>query len=97
MKNATASVESQRRVSGASLPFTVVKKLHTEHCLQPPTPLNYYTHTHTPVCRETFKRVYSPNNFKFMLLNNVLMLCVWTLVFAPVHSFLPLTKEYNGE
>ncbi len=41
-----------------------------------------YTHTHTSVCRETFKRVHSPNNFKFMLLRNVLMLCVWTLVFV---------------
>ncbi len=28
-------------------------------------------------------RVYSPNNFKFMLLRNALMLCVWTLVFVP--------------
>ncbi len=74
------SFSAQNFHLGASLPFTV-----TTYCLQPHAPLKDHTHTQTqtPVCRETFKRVYSPNNFTLMLLRNVLMLCVWTLAFVP--------------
>ncbi len=58
-------------------------------------PYGTHTHTHThthcvQVCRETFKRVYSPNNFKFMLLKNVLMLCAWTLIFCSTLASCPL-------
>jgi hypothetical protein len=44
--------------------------------------------THTSII-ETLKRVYSPNNFKFMLLKNVF---VWFLFHVLFHKFLPLTK-----
>ncbi len=66
----------------ASLPFT----LTTYRILFATTFSFKGSHTHTHQYAEIFKRVYSPNNFKLMLLKNILMLCIWTLVFASYKS-----------
>ncbi len=64
----------------------------------PPTHTHTHTHTHTPVCRETFKMIYSLNNFKFMLLKNVLknVMCMDSCICSTLASCPLICPSYKS-